>query len=96
MARFVDYLTLPGTGFLRQVGVLPQKPAAPPPPPPPAPPAAVPTMVDAGSSRIAQDARSRANLQRGVAGTVRNRGGARGAGMDTADTARALKALTGM
>lgn len=94
MARLVDYLTLPGTGFLRQVGVLPPKPSFAPPPPPPAP-APVPTMVDAASSRIAQDARSRANLQRGVAGSVRNVGGARGRGLDVADTARALKALTG-
>lgn len=95
MARLVDYLTPPGTGALRKWGVLPPKPVAPPPPPVPMAPARVPTMVDAAASREAQDARTRAQMRQGVAGTVRNRGGARGRGMDSVDTARALKALTG-
>ena len=84
-----SYLTLPGRGALRS----PTPPAPPPPPPAPAP---APTMVEAESSRKATDARRRQQrLQQGISGSVRNIGGARGVGMETADTSRALKALTG-
>ena len=78
------YLTLPGFGG---------SPKPPPPPPPPAPPPPAPTMVDAAASRQAADARTRARRQQGMGGTVRNRGGA--LGLDTEETQRALKTLTG-
>jgi hypothetical protein len=43
------------------------------------------------------DARRRQQtMTQGLAGTVRNVGGARGTGMGVTETARALKALTGM
>ena len=84
MSRLALYLTLPGFGGA------PSAPA--PPPPPPAPPPA-PTMQDAASSRSRTDAVRRSRLQQGMAGTVRNRGGAQG--LAVSDTERALKSLTG-
>lgn len=69
--------------------------APPPPPPPPAAPPA-PTMADATQTRQATDARRRQqSMQQGVAGSVRNVGGARGSGLGVTETARALKTLTG-
>jgi hypothetical protein len=84
MSRLALYLTLPGFGA-------PRAPA--PPPPPPAPPPA-PTMQDAEGSRARTDAVRRSRLQQGMAGTVRNRGGAQGL-LAVSDTERALKSLTG-
>jgi len=87
MERLLICLTLPGFGGGRA--------AAPPPPPPAAPPA--PTPVEATQTRQMADARRRQQtMTQGLAGTVRNVGGARGTGMGVTETARALKALTGM
>jgi hypothetical protein len=50
-------------------------------------------MQDAAGSRARTDAVRRSRLQQGMAGTVRNRGGAQG--LAVSDTERALKSLTG-
>lgn len=87
MERFLIYLTFPGFGGR----------STPAPPPPPAAPPPAPTPVEATQTREMTDARRRQQtMQQGVAGTVRNVGGARGRGMAVTETARALKSLTGM
>lgn len=77
------YLTLPGLGGDNRA-----MPPAPPAAPPPAP-----TTQDVMAGRARSDAQMRARTARGVGGSVRNTGGARGIGLG--DTQRALKALTG-
>lgn len=67
----------------------PKAQALPPAPPPPEKP---PSKPDVAQSRQRNDARRRASVQRGMAGAVRNKGGA--AGLETAD-ALTTKSLLG-
>ncbi len=92
MSRLAIYLTLPGGGGSR---------SAPPPPPPPAPPppsrpSRAEVRAEEAATRRAEDAQRRQEVLRGgVGSSVRNVGGARGRGLEVAETARALKSLTG-
>jgi hypothetical protein len=92
MSRLAIYLTLPGGGGSS---------AAPPPPPPPAPPAPrqpsrAEVRAEQAATRREEDAQRRQEVLRGgVNSSIRNVGGARGRGLEVAETARALKSLTG-
>jgi len=106
MSRLALYLTLPGFG-----GGGGSRAAPPPPPPPAPPAPKKPSRAEVQAEARAEQAATRREeaatrreedaqrqqevLRGGVNSSIRNVGGARGRGLEVAETARALKSLTG-